>query len=114
MRPEMAFTSAAECDLIVEQALAVLEETGLRFGPCAALDERTVARLPRSVLLLSGASTRCAGARTQHPDPRPQGRTGGGGASVGAPRYDGQANADGESPHLDRSHLTGQQTEVLT
>lgn len=51
MRPEMAFTSAAECDLIVEQALAVLEETGLRFGPCAALDERTVARLPRSVLL---------------------------------------------------------------
>ncbi len=74
MRPEIVFASAAECDLIVEQALAVLEETGMKFGACAALDdleragarvdreegvarlpaelvERTVARLPRSVLL---------------------------------------------------------------
>jgi trimethylamine:corrinoid methyltransferase-like protein len=74
MRPEMAFTSGAECGLIVEQALEILEETGMRFGPCAALDdleragarvdreagvarlpadlvEGTVARLPRTVLL---------------------------------------------------------------
>ena len=65
---------AAECSLIVEQALAILEETGMHFGQCAALDEleragarvdreagvarlpadlveQTVARLPRSVLL---------------------------------------------------------------
>lgn len=78
MRPEMTVTSAAECDLIVEQALAVLEETGMRFGACGALDgleragarvdreagvarlpaelvERTVSRLPRTVLL-AGAS----------------------------------------------------------
>jgi trimethylamine--corrinoid protein Co-methyltransferase len=74
MRPEMAFTSSAECSLIVEQALAILETTGMCFGRCQALDvladaggrvdrevgiarlpadlvERTVARLPRSVLL---------------------------------------------------------------
>ncbi len=46
MRPEMTVTSAAECDLIVEQALAVLEETGMRFGACGALDglERARAR----------------------------------------------------------------------
>jgi len=74
MRPEMTFTSAAECSLIVEQALAILETTGMCFGRCQALDvladagarvdreagiarlpvdlvERTVAQLPRSVLL---------------------------------------------------------------
>jgi len=74
MRPEMTFTSDAECGLIIEQALAILETTGMNFGHCRALDvladagggvdreagvarlpvdlvEQTVARLPRRVLL---------------------------------------------------------------
>jgi trimethylamine--corrinoid protein Co-methyltransferase len=74
MRPDVTFTSEAERSLIVEQALAILESTGMRFGRAQALDvlegagarvdreagvarlprelvERTVARLPRTVLL---------------------------------------------------------------
>jgi len=74
MRPETTFTSAEECSLIVEEALAILETTGMCFGRSQALDvladagarvdreagvarlpadlvEQTVARLPREVLL---------------------------------------------------------------
>jgi trimethylamine---corrinoid protein Co-methyltransferase len=74
VRPELTFVSEAECSLIVEQALDVLETTGMNFGRAKALDEleaagarvdretgvaclpqelveRTVARLPRNVLL---------------------------------------------------------------
>jgi trimethylamine--corrinoid protein Co-methyltransferase len=74
MRPETTFASEAECSLIVEQALYVLETTGMHFGRAKALDvladagarvdreagvarlprelvESTVARLPRAVLL---------------------------------------------------------------
>ena len=73
-------TSRAECSLIVEQALAILEETGMHFGQCAPLDELEragarvdreagVARLPaasssapsrscRASVLLAGAHAR--------------------------------------------------------
>ncbi len=81
MRPRVTFTTEAERSLIVEQALHVLETTGMRFGRAKALDalaeagarvdreagvarlpaglvERTIARLPRRVLL--------AGATPEH------------------------------------------------
>jgi trimethylamine--corrinoid protein Co-methyltransferase len=68
MKPLMTFTSAAERQLIVDQALDILERVGMRFGQCDALDllgeagarvdrEAGVARLPRS--LVEEAVARC-------------------------------------------------------
>ncbi|MEI6451796.1 MAG: trimethylamine methyltransferase family protein [Actinomycetes bacterium] len=79
MRPQVSWTTAEERRLIVDQALALLETVGMRFGACASLQrladagarvdrETGVARLPRELVeralagcphevLLAGATT---------------------------------------------------------
>ena len=37
MRPEVSWTTKAERDLLVAQALELLESVGMRFGPSASL-----------------------------------------------------------------------------
>jgi trimethylamine--corrinoid protein Co-methyltransferase len=67
MKPTVTLTTADERALIIDEALALLEEVGLRTGPCAALDaladagarvdrEAGVARLPRALVLQAVAA----------------------------------------------------------
>ena len=61
MRPQVSWTTEAERDLLVDQALDLLETVGMRFGPSASLEAlgqagarvdraRGVARIPRALV----------------------------------------------------------------
>jgi trimethylamine:corrinoid methyltransferase-like protein len=61
MRPQVSWTTATERSLLIDQALELLENVGMRFGPSAALEtlaaagahvdrDAGVARLPRDLV----------------------------------------------------------------
>ena len=96
MRPQVSWTTAEERCLIVDQALALLDTVGMRFGGCASLErlayagarvdrEAGVARLPRKLVeralagclrevLLAGRPPSRRGARPAPASPRPGAR----------------------------------------